>query len=153
MTTTRRVFLKVVGAGAGAMCAGALPLGCGAAAGPVAAGNIADLAEGQIAQVADAGILIGRDTGGIYAMTATCTHQGCDLSDVEVATISDTTITCAGSCGHGSQFDANGAVVTGPAAQPLQHWKVAVADNGDITVEVGTAVDADERVAVAAAVG
>lgn len=45
------------------------------------------------------------------ALSTICTHQGCDA-----AVNSANQVECP--C-HGSRFDSNGAVVNGPAAQPL----------------------------------
>ena len=143
--TTRREFLKVVGAVASAA---ALPA-CGPQAGPVAAGNIADIAEGQLVKVAAGPALLGRDAGGLYAMTSTCTHLGCDLTAVGGVIGADGVITCSSPCGHGSRFDLLGDVVGGPATRPLQHWLVTVDEAGDITIVVGAEVDAQERAAVA----
>jgi cytochrome b6-f complex iron-sulfur subunit len=147
MTTTRRVFLKVIGAGAGALSVGGLPLACGGPAdGPVDAGNVADLDEGTLAKVEGAGVLVGRDAGGVYAMTAICTHLGCDMS-TSSGEIDGDTLTC--NC-HGSTYDLSGGNTGGPASAPLKHWKVEIGDDGAITVQVGTEVGDDERAAVPA---
>lgn len=143
--TTRREFLKVVGA---TVTAGAVLPSCGPEQGPVAAGNVADLTEGQVTKIAAGSALLARDAGGLYAMTAICTHFGCDLTAVGGVIGDDGVITCGAPCGHGSRYDFNGNVVGGPAARPLQHWLVTVDEAGDITVEVGIEVDAAERVAV-----
>ena len=74
-------------------------------------------------------------------MTATCTHQGCDLAAGTIST-STMTITCA--C-HNSQFNFNGGVVAGPATSPLVHYAVDVAADGAITVHGGTTIDASVR--------
>ena len=66
-------------------------------------------------------VVITRDGDTVHAFSATCTHQGCIVSDV-----TDGEIHCP--C-HGSAFDATtGAVVTGPATQPLQIVGVEVRD-------------------------
>ena len=63
-----------------------------------------------------------RDAGGIYAMTAICTHMGCTVG-LPVGT----TISCP--C-HGSQYDLGGGNVVGPATQPLVHFQVTEASPG-----------------------
>ncbi len=83
-------------------------------------------------------LIIGRDAGGLYAFSATCTHQGCTLP-----TPVRGTITCP--C-HGAQFDANGAVTRGPARTSLAHYAVTVCAG---QAYVGTAtVPATTRTAV-----
>ena len=66
-------------------------------------------------------VVITRDGDTVHAFSATCTHQGCIVSDV-----TDGEIHCP--C-HGSAFDATtGAVVTGPATRPLPVVPVEVRD-------------------------
>lgn len=129
------------------MCTAALP-GCGTGE-PVDAGNASDIADGELKKIEGAQILLGRDAGGIYAMTSLCTHLGCDLTEAGGLIAADfSQIECSSPCGHGSQFNRDGAVAQGPAGAPLRHWKVTVADDGAILVEIGTEVAVDERAAV-----
>ncbi|MFL6240339.1 MAG: Rieske (2Fe-2S) protein [Actinomycetes bacterium] len=69
-------------------------------------------------------VVITRDSGGdVHAFSATCTHQGCQVTSVK-----DGQIFCP--C-HGSRFDANtGKVVAGPAPRPLPTVTVTVEGNG-----------------------
>jgi cytochrome b6-f complex iron-sulfur subunit len=87
---------------------------------------------------------IARDAGGLYALTATCTHQGCGLT----AQGSGPTASLGCHC-HGSTFDRNGAVTGGPAPTPLAHFAVEIDASGNVTVHGGTQVDAATRVPVA----
>ncbi|MBD9728242.1 Rieske (2Fe-2S) protein [Streptomyces caniscabiei] len=60
--------------------------------------------------------------GDFKAFSAVCTHQGCIVSSVSAETID-----CA--C-HGSRFTiTDGAVVRGPATQPLPAEKIEVSGN------------------------
>ena len=141
--TTRRDFLLVVGAGA--MCT-AVP-GCGP--GTIDAGNATDLADGELKKLEGSQVFLGRDAGGIYAMTSLCTHYGCDMSEESGVIAADfSQIECIAPCGHGSRFARDGAVVQGPATDRLRHWRVTVAADGAIQVEVGTDVPEDERAVV-----
>lgn len=141
----RRHFLKVVGAaGLGCVAAACAEEGTGAseASGSIAAGNVKDLSVGDLRQVSGQPVAIGRDEGGVYAMSTICTHQQCDMT--KDGSIASSGLKC--DC-HGSSFDRNGTPTGGPARGVLKHWKVDVA-NGAITVQAGTAVAADVRVAV-----
>jgi nitrite reductase/ring-hydroxylating ferredoxin subunit len=139
---TRRRFLALAGS---AVAAG----GCSAAAvspaqvGDVPAGTIAGLGPGSLRAVDGLPVCIGRDDGGVYAMTLTCTHGGCDIG--QQGTVSPRGLTC--DC-HGSQFDANGGVVHGPATQPLDHFAVTADAAGNLVIHGAQIVAADERLTV-----
>lgn len=102
-----------------------------------------DIAVGTLRLISGEPAVIGRDAQGLYAMTVTCTHQGCEVDPVG----SGDSATLACPC-HGSRFDRNGAVVRGPANSPLAHFAVAVDSAGNVTVHGGTQVDASVRTAV-----
>lgn len=84
---SRRYFLKVLAASA-ATSAGPLAAcssnnnnsGQAEAFGDVNAGNVSVLSVNEVKAVPGAPAFIGRDANGVYAMTTTCTHQGCDLA-------------------------------------------------------------------------
>ncbi len=138
MASPRRLFLKVLAAGPLLACsdAGGDPRGFEDAA----AGNVSATSVGTLVTVPNAPCILGRDKDGVYAMTNTCTHQGCDVSP------SGNAISCP--C-HGSRFNANGAVLAGPASSPLVHFAVSLDADGNLTVHGQTRVSADVRTAVA----
>lgn len=142
--TSRRRFLTVVaGAVAVTACSGngsASP----AAFGDVSAGNVTGLPLGVLTVVPGQPVIIGRDTGGLYAMTVTCTHQGCDVEPSGSG--ASATIACP--C-HGSRYDQNGAVTRGPASSPLVHFAVTIDASGEVTIHGGKEVAADVRTPVA----
>jgi nitrite reductase/ring-hydroxylating ferredoxin subunit len=99
---------------------------------------------GDLQAVSGAPAIIARDPGGLYAMTSTCTHEGCDM--LREGSVSRDGVYC--SC-HGSTFDVNGKAVSGPAHGTLAHFAVSVDRQGLITVHGGTSVPAETRTAVA----
>jgi nitrite reductase/ring-hydroxylating ferredoxin subunit len=141
----RRRFLALVGTSA---ALGGGVGGCSSAVGPAAvgdvpAGNASGLAVGSLTPVGGQPVCIGRDAGGAYAMTLTCTHAGCDMA--QNGSVSGQGIFCA--C-HGSEFDANGDVVRGPASQPLDHFAVTMDASGDLTIHGGEIVNAGQRLKI-----
>jgi Rieske Fe-S protein len=140
VTLDRRRLLRGSVAGALAL---SLP-GCGGGGasvpnGPIAAGNVADVALNTLNPVPDGNVLIGRDAMDLYAMSAVCTHAGCVVSTFTTAAAG---VVC--NC-HGSRFNANGAVTQGPAGSPLVHFRVDVAADGSITIQGGIQVSAATR--------
>jgi Rieske Fe-S protein len=108
------------------------------------------------------GAIVARDSGGFYALSATCTHACCNVN--VCADTSCTTATLnAGACGtraasvlartgaaflcpcHGSQYAADGSVLSGPAHLALP--SVAMAIHGDdVVVDLSRAVDPRARI-------
>ena len=143
-TDSRRKFLKVFAAGAGSSACSGSEEGSGPEMfGDVDAGNVSALAVGALRAVPGVPVAIGRDADGVYAMTLTCTHQGCDIE--ASGTVAPSGIAC--SC-HGSRFDRNGQVVNGPATSRLAHFAVDVDMDGAITVHTDNVVGATDRTAV-----
>ena len=135
---SRRDTLRAAGAAGVAVVGAAGLAGCGSAQDAGQAVRSAASAASDAIKAADVPVGGGRvfdalkvvvtqPTQGEYkAFSAVCTHQGCTVAGVEGGRI-----VCP--C-HGSQFDiSTGAVVQGPATQPLPEKKVTVGADG-ITV-------------------
>jgi len=145
---SRRVALKVLAQGG---AAGAFASACGgpsgaspASVGTLEVGQVTDYPVGSLEPVGNQPVAVGRDAKGLYAMTLTCTHTGCNMAiDGDVM---PTGVRCG--C-HGSVFDANGAVVRGPAQDDLVHFAVTVDMNGVVTVHGDHEVAATTRTMVA----
>lgn len=141
----RRELLVLIGASAGAVAVVTLP-GCGPPtgsppSGPVAVGNVSALPVGAMLVMSN--VVVAHDAGGLYAMSAVCTHAGCLLDE------SSQTISAGLSCPcHGSMFDGNGNVTRGPANAALQHYAVTIAPDGSVTVDGSQPVDASARTPV-----
>lgn len=143
LVLNRRLFLAVIAGGvASSACSGG---STGPAPfGDVSAGNVSNVAVGALTVVGSEPVVLGRDSGGLYAMTITCTHQGCDVEPVGTGTSATLDCPC-----HGSRFDWNGGVIHGPASSPLAHFAVSVDATGNITIHGGTQVAASVRTPVA----
>ena len=82
----------------------------------------------QPENAADKILIMHRDDGSLHAVSATCTHAGCDvLYDPKLRHVR-----C--SC-HGSEFGLDGTNIKGPAKEPLKAYKVA-ARNGRVVIEL-----------------
>jgi nitrite reductase/ring-hydroxylating ferredoxin subunit len=139
----RRRFLTVLGAVAVIPACSGTPSGEPVPVGDVPAGNINDLPVGSLLAIGLDPVCVGRDKRGVYAMTLTCSHQGCNMA-VD-GYVSSRGLSC--SC-HGSGFDANGNVVQGPATVPLVQYAVTMDHAGDLTIRGGTMVEPDERLEI-----
>ena len=132
-----------LGGGAAAVLLAASACGSGSSTagnvGVVAAGKVSDYQVGSIKQFDTGPIFVARDASGLYAMSAVCTHQGCTVD------IGAGSLPCP--C-HGSVFDLNGNVKTGPASGPLPHYALAVDGQGAVTVDTSKEVAASARVSV-----
>lgn len=97
------------------------------------AGDPGDYMEGTIRFNKEKKAYVVGGSGGVYALSAVCTHLGCItrfLSDQNV-------IACP--C-HGSRFDLEGNVVEGPAPRPLPWLQVGTDPNGLLVVDTSIVV-------------
>jgi Rieske Fe-S protein len=104
------------------------------------AGTTSSLPVGSLQVVGTEPVCIGRDSGGIYAMTLTCPHAGCDIG--QTGNVSPQGLVCG--C-HGSTFDPNGNVLSGPARAPLDHFAVTADASGNLTIHGGQVVAQSQR--------
>ncbi len=72
-----------------------------------------------------------RTDAGIAAISNTCTHLGCVVATTEIG------FDCP--C-HGSRYDADGAVLGGPAPRPLPWYRVALSPSGEVEVDTSDPV-------------
>lgn len=80
-----------------------------------------------------------RDSGGVYALTSACTHEGVTCN------VSGQNFRCPR---HGAIFTFNGAVVSGPVSHPLVHYAMCTMPNGNLGVTTATTVSATTRLVV-----
>jgi Rieske Fe-S protein len=142
----RRTLFKAAASSAGLIVLAEALSGCGnptgtPPTGPVAAGNVSALSVGTLRVLSN--VAVARDSEGVYAMSAVCTHQGCLLSDAGGSIVSGLGCPC-----HGSAFDGAGAVTRGPAQAALQHYAVSIASDGSMTVDGSQPVSTATRTTV-----
>ena len=123
MTAVGVPLLAACGSGptvAGDNSAGSGAGGGAGTGGPVTLGPTSDVPVGSGKIYPDANVVVTQPTPGTYeGFNATCTHQGCQVTNVTGGTIN-----CL--C-HGSKFSIkDGSVVQGPASQPLEKANVKV---------------------------
>ncbi len=76
-----------------------------------------------------------RDAGGLYAVTAVCTHEGATCA------VSGSEFHCPR---HGADFTFDGAIISGPVSRPLAHYGMCILSNGHAGVTT-TTVAATQR--------
>jgi cytochrome b6-f complex iron-sulfur subunit len=86
--------------------------------------------------IADHNFFIYRDHEGIKAVSAVCTHLGCILAK----TTQGFECPCHGSC-----FNEQGEVLSGPAPRDLAWYQVSGAPDGKITVDPGRIVGPSDK--------
>ncbi len=94
------------------------------------AGFPAEFAVGQVDErfKAEYGVWLVREETGFYALSTVCTHLGCTPNWLPA----DEKFKCP--C-HGSGFIKSGVNVEGPAPRPLERYRIALAEDGQIVVD------------------
>jgi Rieske Fe-S protein len=115
-------------------------IACGPGVGPTDVGALSGFAVGTWTLNGANGVIIGRDATGLFAYSAFCTHEGCEVDPPSANGIA----VCQ--C-HGSEFDGNGTVLAGPARSALEHYAVSV-NNGRVIVDASKTVPATTRTPV-----
>ncbi len=72
-----------------------------------------------------------RDSQGLYALTAKCTHEGA------TTTVSSGVFYCPR---HGAQFTFDGDVISGPVSKGLKHYSMCTKSNGNVAVNTSVTV-------------
>jgi len=104
------------------------------------AGRVADLERRRIVFLRERNLYLVRDSKGLFAESAVCTHLGC----LTRPNAREDGFFCP--C-HGSRFALDGTVLKGPAPRPLPHYKLERRDES-LWVDVGQTEEIDDRVLV-----
>ncbi len=97
------------------------------------AGSPVDYPEGTVRFDRERKAYVVGAAGGVYAMSAVCTHLGCITRHVA----DEGAIACP--C-HGSRFDLEGNVTHGPAPRPLPWLEVRLDEKGSLVVDTSVVV-------------
>ena len=121
------------------------------------AGHLQDFPEGTIKFDEEHRAYIVGGQGGVFAVSAVCTHLGCTvkyfrLNQPETVEVNgekksyDFEFHCP--C-HGSMYYGDGTNFSGPAPRPLHWYKMEVSpDDGQLLVDLGTEVEQNFRLTV-----
>jgi nitrite reductase/ring-hydroxylating ferredoxin subunit len=135
------------GGGAGG-AGGSTAAGCTSMPAGVSLGPPSTYSSTGLSIVPNSTVLVGRDAGGLYALSSVCTHQGCNMDDsfgTPLGSIFPGGIVC--NC-HGSRFDDLGNVINGPAFSPLVAFALALGCDGNLYVDTSQIVPSSQRVIV-----
>jgi nitrite reductase/ring-hydroxylating ferredoxin subunit len=113
-------------AGGGPTCSGT-PTDCG--------GPPASFAMNQ-PQIIGTKFYVVRDSGGLYAVSAKCTHEGATNG------VSGGVFLCPR---HGAEFTYNGDIISGPVFTGLVHYQMCVLGNGNVGVNTAVTVSQSTR--------
>ena len=147
---TRRNFLSLVGWGSIFSAVGLFLIGMVRSMRPnvlyepptkFKAGRPEDYPEGAPTFIAEESVFIDRDEKGIYAMSAKCTHLGCNV----LWMASENGFHCP--C-HGAKFDRAGINTAGPAPSPLLRLEISKDKDGRLVVDKGVAMSREFRLVV-----
>jgi Rieske Fe-S protein len=106
---------------------------------PTSAGSASSYTVGGTPKLFGSGskeFFVVRDAGGLYAVSAICTHSGCTNE------VKGTQFYCP--C-HGATFALDGSKPTSPAHSALKHYAMCVDASGNVTVNTSMSVPATTR--------
>ena len=92
--------------------------------------------QGSVTYIPEVKAWVVHDKNGIYAVSATCSHLGCNVKG------EDTKFVCP--C-HGSQFALSGRVLQGPATNSLPNFEVSLSQDGRVVIDRRVTVPPNNR--------
>jgi Rieske Fe-S protein len=99
-------------------------------------GSPSDFPSGSATFLPDRRLYVFNEPDGFYAISSVCTHLGCNVRRGGPG------FECP--C-HGSKFDANGAVVHGPAPKPLAWYALSLSPRTELVVDLDQPVTPEFR--------
>jgi Rieske Fe-S protein len=107
--------------------------------GPIDVGALGEFQPGSLRIAGAAGVVVGRDGAGLWAVSMACTHLACDIGDGGEIDWQGIRCPC-----HGSRYDRDGRVVEGPAVRDLRNHPVSF-DGERVIVDTSLRVDPGTR--------
>lgn len=101
-------------------------------------GRPGDFPPDSVTFVAERRLFVFNTPSGFHAISAVCTHLGCNVR--HEAAGKGFACPC-----HGSTFEEDGRVRTGPAAWPLPRYFMSLSRRGELVVDTARTVGADFR--------
>lgn len=102
-----------------------------------AVGRPNEFPSGTATFLPDRHVFVFNSPAGFYAISSVCTHLGCNVRYIE-----GNGFACP--C-HGSRYDENGQVVSGPAPRPLVWFALSLSPRGELIVDEQRLVESDYR--------
>ena len=102
-------------------------------------GPLARFAPGLVTFVDTAKVFVKRDAEGVRAMSGVCTHLGCTVRQEGEGYV------CP--C-HGSRYDNEGHVTSGPAPEALSFLKLETDTRGNLIVDIASPIAPNKRLPV-----
>jgi cytochrome b6-f complex iron-sulfur subunit len=91
---------------------------------------------GSVTPIPDVQSWLVRDEDGLFAVTAVCTHLGCLLQHTGER------FECP--C-HGSTYQIDGQVISGPAVEPLRHVSLSRSADNRLVIDTNKTAPKDQR--------
>lgn len=89
--------------------------------------------------LSDRRLYVFNSADGFFAISSICTHLGCNVKHIGAG------FECP--C-HGSKFDQNGRVISGPAPQPLPWYAISLSPREQLIVDLDQTVGPEFRLRV-----
>ncbi|HYT68438.1 MAG TPA: Rieske 2Fe-2S domain-containing protein [Vicinamibacterales bacterium] len=104
-----------------------------------AIGSSSDFPPGSVTFLPDRRLFVFNGPDGLFSISAVCTHLGCNVRHVENG------FACP--C-HGSRYDENGRVISGPAPKALAWYAVTLSPREQLIVDLDQTVGPEFRLRV-----
>ncbi len=99
-------------------------------------GGASEFPPGSVTFLPERRVYVFNSADGFFCISSVCTHLGCNVRHVSTGFL------CP--C-HGSRYDENGRVVTGPAPKPLAWYALSLSPHEELVVDLDQTVGPEFR--------